>query len=62
MAIQLVAGEDVVNASDPEIRIAFQKGQEYTDSLLGRRLLVEQEKVKMSPDLREEVDDYFLKL
>jgi len=62
MAIQLVDGEDVVNASDPEITIAFQKGQEYTDSLLGRRMLVEQEKVTLSPELRDEVDNYLLKI
>lgn len=62
MAIQLVSGEEVVNASDPEIVLAFQKGQEYADSLLGRRLLVEQEKVDMTPELRDEVDQYLLKL
>lgn len=62
MAIQLVRGEQVSHAPDPEILMAFHKGQEFTDSLLGRRLLAEQEILNIDPGMQDEIDNYLLQI
>jgi len=41
--------------------LAFRKGEDYVESLVGRQLLVEESKVELDPEYQREVEDMLLK-
>jgi hypothetical protein len=60
IAIQIIRGDEPAPALEEDAVIAFRTGQTYIDSLVGRQMLVNQEKVKLDPESKREIDDFFM--
>jgi hypothetical protein len=61
LAIRLVAGTEPMPVVSDEVTLAFQKGEEYLDSLVGRQRLVQQTPVPADEHVRREIDDFLLR-
>jgi uncharacterized protein YuzE len=61
MAIALVKGEEPAPNVEEDVVLAFRKGEAYIESLVGRQMLKEQHKVKLSAELEEEIDNLLLR-
>jgi hypothetical protein len=61
MALLLVKGTTPPPAVDEDVVLAFRKGQEYVDSLIGRQMLVRESTVSIDPDIQNEINDLFLR-
>lgn len=60
MAIALVAGSDIEPSADEDVTLAFQKGQEYVESLVGRKIIAKAKTIKAPEDVQESIDDFLL--
>jgi len=59
MAIALMKGEGAAPQPDEDVVLAFQKGDLYVESVLGRQKLKEQERVELDPETQDEIDNLF---
>ncbi|MBK9649694.1 MAG: hypothetical protein IPO67_31840 [Deltaproteobacteria bacterium] len=60
MAISLVTGSDIEASADEDVTLAFQKGQEYVESLVGRKIIARAKTIKAPEDVQESIDDFLL--
>lgn len=61
MAIALVQGSEIEASADEEVTLAFQKGQEYVESLVGRKIIAKAKTIKAPDDVQESIDDFLLR-
>jgi len=61
MALLLIKGEQLPLATNEEITLALQKGQEYVESLVSRQTLVKDCPVSIDPQVRAEIDNLLYK-
>ena len=61
MAIRLLEGTEPWPAVSEEVTLAFQKGEDYLESLVGRQRLVQQPAVPLGSEVKREIDDFFLR-
>ncbi len=61
MAIALVQGSELGATADEEITLAFQTGQEYVESLVGRKAIARVKPIKASEDVQASIDDFLLR-
>lgn len=62
LAIELIQGTQSVARPDSEIILALQKGQQYVESVLGRKRLVTDSRIiRPNSEIRQEVDSFLLR-
>jgi hypothetical protein len=61
VAIRLLEGTDPLPAVNEEVSLAFQQGEVYLESLVGRQRLVQQPAVPLGSEVKREIDDFFLR-
>jgi hypothetical protein len=61
LAKMMVRGEQPEAASSEEIILALRQGEEYVDSLVGRKRLIDLPRLKPDEDTKKAVDEFFLR-
>jgi hypothetical protein len=61
LALLLVRGDEPPPALSDEVVLALHQGQTYVDSLVGRQVLVGQDRIELDPESKREIEDLFLK-